>query len=436
LLTTHENERMTGVGPGMPMGELLRRYWFPIAATAQLPSFATKPITLLGEELVLYRDRSGTLGLVGHRCPHRSAGMLFGVPEQHGLRCAYHGWRFDETGRCLEQPYETTEDPDSTFKDRVSIKAYPVQELGGMVFAYLGPEPAPLLPRWDLFVMEGVVRDIGTAVVPCNWLQIMENSLDPVHVEWLHTHFSNYVLERLGRPDLRRTGARNNKDQTIGWRHQKIGFDVFEYGIIKRRILEGMTEDDDGWAIGHPIVFPYTLRTGSTFQIRVPMDDERTLYFWYSCHLPKPGVLQFLEEQTPESIPVYEVPVPGWDRGGEPEWPFLDNNSGQDIAMWYTQGAISDRSQEHLGLSDKGVILYRKLLEENMAKVQRGEDPMNVFRDPAKNVFHELHTEEHLFGRNDPAQLGRAGQASKYSPILREAAARLQGEQALSEPVH
>ena len=434
MLTTTENTRMTHVGSGTPMGELLRRYWHPIAASSQLAGSGTKPVSLLGEELVLYRDRSGTLGLVNHRCPHRSAGMLFGVPEEEGLRCAYHGWRFDETGRCLEQPFESTEDPDSTFKDRVGIKAYPVQELGGLIFAYLGPEPAPLLPRWDLFVMEGVVRDIGWAVVPCNWLQIMENSLDPVHVEWLHTHFSNYVLERLGRPDLKRGDSRGGPGP--GAKHKKIGFDVFDYGIIKRRVVEGSDESDDFWAVGHPILFPAILRTGYAFQIRVPMDDERTLYFWYTCHPPRPGVMQYLEEQTPESIPLYDVPVPGWDRSGEPEWPFLDNNSGQDIAMWYTQGHISDRSQEHLGLSDKGVILYRKLLEDNMAKVQRGEDPMCTFRDPAENVCIAIDNEYARMQDKNPAQISRTGYSSKYSPVLKEAVARLEGEQALEEPVH
>src|SRR5688572_21781115 len=182
------------------MGELWRRYWHPILPSALLPDSGTKPVRLLGEDLVLYRDRSGTLGLIDQRCPHRRAGMVFGIPEQEGLRCAYHGWLFDSSGRCLEQPYEQTEDPDSTFKDRVTIQAYRVQELGGMIFAYLGPDPAPMIPRWDLFVME-CPKEIGWAVIPCNWLQISENSLDPVHVEWLHQYFCNYVMDHLDRPE-------------------------------------------------------------------------------------------------------------------------------------------------------------------------------------------------------------------------------------------
>jgi len=411
------------------MGELLRRYWMPIAASAQLADRGTRPVRILGEDLVLYRDKQGKLGLVGDRCPHRRAGMVFGIPEDEGLRCAYHGWMFDAEGRCLEQPYEQTEDPDSTFRDRVRIKAYAVEEKAGLIFAYLGPQPAPLIPNWDLFVADDRMRDIGTAIIPCNWLQIMENSLDPVHVEWLHNYFSNYVLERLGRPDLKRIQANMGKTP---WKHTKIGFDVFDYGIIKRRLLEGMTEDDDGWSTGHPVVFPNILRTGNAFQIRVPIDDTKTLYWWYSAHPARPG----LELKPQPTIPIYEVPLPGLDEHGQPEWQYLDNNSGQDVAMWYTQGDVADRGEEHLGLSDKGVALYRKMLELNMLKVAKGEDPMNTFRDPATNVYHELHTEQVLFNRGDPNAISRAGQANKYSPVLKEAAMKLQGEKAVLEPVH
>src|SRR5579884_3989164 len=271
------------------------------------------------------------------------------VPEDDGLRCAYHGWRFDAAGRCTEQPYEQAENPHSTFKDRISIKAYPVEELAGLIFAYLGPAPAPLLPRWDLFTLDAAVaRDIGAAVIPCNWLQIVENSLDPVHVEWLHGHFKSYVFEKLGLAE-----------RTSFGKHERIGFSVFEYGILKRRRLEGEDEHDEDWATGHPLVFPGMLKSGSashpTFQIRVPVDDAHTLHWWYTCHPPRPGqpVIQS------DTIPYFDVPVPGVDATGEPEWPLLDNNSGQDIAMWITQGAVADREDEHLGASDRGVILYR-----------------------------------------------------------------------------
>ncbi|HLG70348.1 MAG TPA: Rieske 2Fe-2S domain-containing protein [Chloroflexota bacterium] len=413
MLTEQENSELTSTRKGTPMGELLRRYWHPIAASSQLPAHGTLPVRILGENLVLYRDRSGKLGLVAERCPHRGAGMIYGVPEHTGLRCAYHGWCFDASGRCIEQPYEQTEDPDSTFKDRVVINAYPVEELADLIFAYLGPEPAPLVPRWDLFTKLDAPREIGMAVLPCNWLQIVENALDPVHVEWLHQHFNNYVFERTGRAD----------DQKRRQKHQKIGFDVFEYGIIKRRVLEGDTEEHERWATGHPLVFPMMLKSGSaahpTYQMRTPIDDHTTLHIWYNAHYGAEGDLPVASNGH---VPVYEVPVPTLTPKGEPEWPLVDNNSGQDIVMWYTQGAIANRSEEHLGLSDRGIILYRKLLRENLERVQRGEDPMNVFRDPARNVCLDLPVERAKFGPGTfKAGEHRAGGATKYSPLLRAA---------------
>jgi 5,5'-dehydrodivanillate O-demethylase len=388
----------------------MRRYWHPIAASSQLKGPGTRPIRLLGEDLVLYRDRSGQLGLVGNRCPHRRAGMVFGIPESEGLRCAYHGWLFDAKGRCLEQPYEQAEDPNSTFKDRVTIQAYRVEELGGMIFAYLGPDPAPMVPRWDLFVME-CPKEIGWAVIPCNWLQISENSLDPVHVEWLHQYFCNYVMDHLGRPEEIREPNH----------HRYIAFDEFEHGIIKRRLCDDDTEEIQEWAVGHPHVFPNILKSGSTahpvFQIRVPMDDTHTTYYWYSCHLPRPGLtLPDLDE-----IPFFETPVAGLDAQGQLQWDLLDNNSGQDMVMWYTQGEITDREEEHLGVSDKGVILFRKQLEENIRKVERGEDPMNTFRDPATNRYLALAVEDKKLGSTglyEPGQR-RGGHSSKYSPIFK-----------------
>ena len=146
MLTAEQNDRLTRVGPGTPTGELMRRYWHPIAAVAMMNDRSTKPITLLGENLILYKSKQGVFGLVDNYCPHRRMGMVYGIPTDDGIRCPYHGWMFDETGRCLEQPYEETEAPDNRFKDKVRIKAYPLQVKAGLIFAYLGPAPVPLLP--------------------------------------------------------------------------------------------------------------------------------------------------------------------------------------------------------------------------------------------------------------------------------------------------
>jgi 5,5'-dehydrodivanillate O-demethylase oxygenase subunit len=346
------------------------------------------------------------------------------------LRCPYHGWLFSETGQCLEMPAEA---PDSTFPRRVKMAGYPVQDLCGLIFAYLGPEPVPLLPRWDLFVWDNVLRDIGSAVIPCNWLQIMENSLDPVHVEWLHGRFADYVLERLGRPGLKRKFYRPGSGVGDRWAHEKIGFDEFPYGIIKRRVVAGRTEQDPEWRIGHPVLFPNILRVGSNFQYRVPVDDTKTLHIWFTAYPQPPG--GEVSRQVP--VPFYTVPLP-MDEQGAAEWALLDNNSGQDIMAWITQGPIADRSQEKLGESDKGIILYRRMLRQQLARLEAGEEPMNVFRDPEQNRCIDLPWE----GQDDPwayMQKGimrRTGQAGKYAPILREMVARHEGEEALAGPVH
>jgi 5,5'-dehydrodivanillate O-demethylase oxygenase subunit len=366
MLTREANQRLTQVGPGTPMGALMRRYWHPIATLPELTAESVLAVTVLGENLALYRTERGELGLVAQRCPHRGASLAYGIPEQDGLRCAYHGWKFDAAGTCLEQPAEPS---DSSFKDRVRIPAYVAQEMGGLIWAYLGPTPAPLLPRYDLFVRDDLDREIGITRLPCNWLQIMENSLDPVHLEYLHSVYMNYVLKRQGKPPASKTKH-----------HARIAFDIFEYGIIKRRLWEGDPEDTDEWQVGHPILFPNILSvgegSGAQFQIRTPMDDTHTYHVWYRTKRRADGA----PRQKPASIPVLDYAYKHEDGRL-----VVDTVSGQDMMVWVTQGPISDRTTERLGTTDKGVILYRGLLEEQMQKVERGEDPMAVVRDPARN---------------------------------------------------
>src|SRR5580700_10503920 len=152
------NEKLTRVGPGTPGGELMRRYWHPIAATTELDHNPTKRVRLLCEDLVLYRDRSGTYGLIDNLCAHRRVDMFYGIPQTSGIRCPYHGWMYDETGQCTDQPFEQTANASARFQDKIKMKGYPVQTLGGLVWAYLGPQPAPLLPRWEPLVRENSLR--------------------------------------------------------------------------------------------------------------------------------------------------------------------------------------------------------------------------------------------------------------------------------------
>jgi 5,5'-dehydrodivanillate O-demethylase oxygenase subunit len=402
-MTPEHQERLTRVGPGTPMGGLLRRYWLPVAASCELPPGVVRSVRLLGEDLVVFRSLAGELGVLEEHCPHRRASLRYGSVEEDGLRCAYHGWKFSPRGRCLEIP---TGRVDARGLERVGTRSYRAEELGGLVFAYLGPEPAPLLPRYDLFVWDGALRDVGRALIPCNWLQIMENSVDPTHLEWLHGHQLASV---------RRAGGLS-EPRHYRKRQVKIGFDTFRYGIVKRRIVEGGSEDDDDWKVGHPLVFPVSLRVGSDpqhrFQIRVPVDDTHTQHYWYSCYRPAEAIR--LEPQA--AIPVYDVP---WrDERGDFIVDYVD---GQDIMTWVTQGAIADRTREHLAASDRGVVLLRKLLLEQLERVEQGLDPMGVVRDPEENRIIVLPQERNKY-RDGAGFLAEALELShvRYSPLRQE----------------
>src|SRR3954452_3764837 len=193
MISVEQNQKLTRVGKGTPMGELLRRYWHPIAAVTEFEDKATKPVRLMGENLVLYKDLSGTYGLIDRQCPHRRADMAYGWVEECGLRCSYHGWLFSERGQCLQQPFEEIAHPEARFKDRIAVKAYPVEAKAGLLWAYLGPAPAPLVPTWEPFTWTNGFVQIVFAEVPCNWLQAQENSIDPVHFEWLHSNWSRVL---------------------------------------------------------------------------------------------------------------------------------------------------------------------------------------------------------------------------------------------------
>ncbi len=193
-----QNELLTQVGASTPMGQLLRRYWHPIAGTSELDETPVKPVRLLGEDLVLYKDLGGTYGLVDRHCPHRRADLSYGFVEQCGLRCNYHGWLYDAAGQCIAQPYEDIAHPERDLKARIHIKAYPVEVKGGIVFAYLGPLPTPLLLDWDFLSRPNGFCQIVTANIPCNWLQCQENSIDPVHFEWMHANWSMRMKGKLG----------------------------------------------------------------------------------------------------------------------------------------------------------------------------------------------------------------------------------------------
>jgi 5,5'-dehydrodivanillate O-demethylase len=387
MLAQADNDMLTRVGPGTPAGELLRRYWHPVAMAAELSDDnPTKAVTLLGEKLVVFRlplapgESQPRYGLMEEQCAHRLASLAYGTVDSDGIRCPYHGWKYDLAGNCIEQPAEP---PESHYKNEIHLSAYPVQRLAGLLFAYMGPLPAPLLPRWDVLAREDGIRSVLVeSDIECNWMQAMENSVDPAHFFFLHGV----------------TFKSANTYMEIDKYRETSEFIRFEYGIMKRRItppkkLGGRTTVDE-----HPLVFPTMLRNvievssdqpmfpetempgKHDLQIRVPIDDYRTRVYW----------ITFIPSETETSSPDAEYPY---------EFLALKDAAGayktkiihaQDAIAWETQGALADRSREHLGASDRGVVMFRKLLKEQIDIARKGGDPMGVIRDPAKNKIIEF----------------------------------------------
>jgi 5,5'-dehydrodivanillate O-demethylase len=428
MLSAEDNKRLTEVGAGTFMGELLRRYWHPIAAVGELDENPVKPVRLLGEDLVLYRDRSGTFGLIDRFCAHRRANLMLGIPHTKGLSCHYHGWRFDETGQCIQQPAERR-----PFCDKVKLKAYPVKVACGAVFAYLGPKPVPELPMWDLMTWDNVEHEIGFIPLPCNWLQSMENAQDTAHQYFLHADFHDYVLERLGRPDLKKRFWRPGdaaEERIQGLVEHE--YEVNELGLLLRAAQSNKDKEHPDWTIGRQVAFPTVERAGNDLEIRVPVDDTNMIYFCIRCHWLPPG-----EKSTQTKIPYYQVPDSiGPDQ--KIDWSVLDVNGTQDNATWATMGPTVDRTKEMLGDSDRGVVLYRRMLKEQAQIVAEGGEPMNVYRDPEKAKYIHLAApeEQHYWEYQKLQQLSRNRSFNKFSPIMRERVIKILGEDALKDPIY
>ncbi|HEY3117313.1 MAG TPA: aromatic ring-hydroxylating dioxygenase subunit alpha [Chloroflexota bacterium] len=387
VLTQTENEEMTQVGPGTPGGEFLRRYWHPISVAADLtPERPKKRVRIMGEDLVLFRTpvetaltppspaaaREGvvaapwtvageasdvTYGLVKEQCSHRGCSLYYGFLEDGNIRCAYHGWMYDKQGKIVETPFEPEQ---SLLKHTLRHPAYPVIKVRGLLFAYMGPAPAPILPPWDVLARRDGTHEIGVhAVLNANWLQMFETNVDPTHNTFLHSKWGFLVGMR-----------KEFKFVPI-----ELEFERFEFGIVKRREFGG---DEAYKEEGHPILLPNVLRHSSghgpiDLQWRTPIDDTHTQTFTLDFRPSKDGSIA--------------------DSSDDPPWKFdaLKDEEGyftmksfpsQDSMAWETQGPIRDRSLEHLGMSDKGVAMLRELLKEQIDKVKRGEEPMGVLRDP------------------------------------------------------
>ena len=367
MLTAEQNQQLTQIGPGTPMGELLRRYWMPIAGLSELDAEPIKPMRLLGEDLVLYRDLSGQHGLIDRQCAHRRADLSYGYVELEGLRCYYHGWTYAASGRCIVRPYEDTAFPQLAGKCKVKLKAYPVQVKAGLLWAYMGPQPAPLLPDWEAFRWPNGFVQIVKSVVPCNWLQCQENSIDPVHFEWMHNNWSTRQKGQLG---------------PYSPEHKELAFEEFEYGLVYKRIRGNASKQDPMWTVGRVCLWPNGFFLGDHFEWRVPIDDENTLSItWSFTRVP-----QECEPYVQGAIPTWTSPIKDPATG---RW-ITSHVINQDIVAWVGQGTIADRTRETLGASDRGITMLRRRYFAELQALAAGQEPKGLIRDPPKNVKVEL----------------------------------------------
>jgi 5,5'-dehydrodivanillate O-demethylase len=362
MLSKEENELLTRVGRGTPAGEMLRRYWWPVAFSQEIETKGRPAkIKLLAEDFALFRDGSGRLGLLELHCSHRGTSLEFGRVEETGIRCCYHGWLYDRTGKCLEQPAEPE---DSTFKDRIQHPAYCAQEAAGLVFAYIGPQPAPLLPSYDLLVRDDGCRVVGGGEEFCNWLQRAENSSDGAHSIALHA--AGYPNMAMKRPTMR-------------WEPTPVG-------IKETTWIEGVTKP----RISH-FVFPSHVRHSAArvgeqprqvMRFRVPTDHTTTTTFWIDFYPHKNGQPTRSEALTTKGFRkshpgVYERVPDGW-------WNLP--NREQDRVAQETQGAVADRTKEHLGASDQGILMLRKMIRDAIDTVAQGKDPIGVSRNESPPI--------------------------------------------------
>jgi 5,5'-dehydrodivanillate O-demethylase len=339
---------------------MLRRYWHPIAwATDVTDESPAKFVRIPGEDLVIFRDKSGRAGLIADKCPHRNASLVYGRVEERGISCAYHGWLMDCDGNIIE----TTPERNDAIMRNVTATAYPVQIYLNLIWAYMGPTPVPPMIHFDSLFRDDVHRKIVVhPQLDCNWFHAMENSVDPAHLQVLHQEFAG----RGGRvPESTTRGLTDDVDM--------YEFYLTHYGVMKKRTYKNGMMDE------HPLIFPNILRRGPSTQFRVPIDDEHTIHIHVVCSRTVDGDDMSDAFDPPVEIKEpYKHPVDAL----HPVAKFtMHHVIPQDHMAWETQGPVADSSMEHLSFSDRGIALPRKLTVEQIARVGQGLDPMPVQRD-------------------------------------------------------
>jgi phthalate 4,5-dioxygenase len=380
---------------GKPAGELLRRYWQPVALCRDLGK-RPLPVVVMGEALVLFRDDKGRVGLVGSHCPHRSVDLSYGRIEDGGLRCLYHGWLFDVSGRCLEQPAEPV---DSKYKDEIRHTAYPCREAGGAIFAYLGPGEPPLFPNFHFLNAPDAQVHQTKLYHACNYLQANEGNIDPAHLSFLHS-FRKPQQQRTQEAQKLQSVLIQNTRPKINIERTRFGLRIFarraaEPGKNYVRITNFVLPNlgffaGDGAARGPG---------GYSVHWHVPINDDSHWRYDFAYHRSQP-----LDKAQLDANHRAEADETDHPRR-TPENRFLQdaaemenfsfaglgtNFTAHDLFAVVSPGAIHDRSREHLATSDIAIVAMRRMLLDAMKDLANGKEPPLVIRSPNENVFNDI----------------------------------------------
>ena len=390
MLTKDENETLTRVDQGTPMGDLMRRYWLPTLLSSELPEPDCAPVRvrLLGEQLIAFRDTLGKVGLLSEFCPHRLTSMFFGRNEEGGLRCVYHGWKFDTAGNCLDM---MNEPPGSDFHTKIKTTAYPVVEMGDLIWAYLGSEDKrPPEPKFEWTQVPSEHRLLTKNWQECNWLQALEGGIDTAHAPILHRR----ITENTDRP-----GIAVNTNLVKG-QAPKIEIDRTDYGYRYAGLRD--LGDDRNVIRAYHYVMPFhqfrPLQFGLQGQdprsliaghVWVPMDDENCMvYNWMYNYAGQPLTDADKEEEFQlgrgpgEMLPDFRT-----KRNKSNDWMIdrqvqkyetftgIEGINTQDQAIQESMGPIVDRSGENLANSDMAIVIARRMLLDAASTVADGGDP-------------------------------------------------------------
>ncbi len=400
MLSNENNDLVTLTGAGTPGGELLRRYWQPVALSSELKPGVPLSVRVMSEDLVLYRDERGKPGLLGRRCPHRGVDLSYGRVEDGGLRCLYHGWLMAADGRCLDQPGEPE---GSSYKERIRHKAYPCREAGGLVLAYMGPGTPPRFPKLPLFLAPPE-RSWATKIHhDCNYLQGNEGNIDPQHLSYLHRFLDprQSVDARVNSMLVRDPAPKLEVEETpYGFRlfaARSAGNDA-SYIRMTNFIMPNNSAFD-----GSPLVDPRTGKSrenlGYQMHWHVPIDDvshwkytmlysheiaidldwmEKTVFadVGKDFRLARTAENRYLQDRD-------EMKGMSFAGMGNSFW-------GHDKFAVEAQGLIADRSAEHLGTTDRPTMLMRRQMLRAIEDIEAGRDPLGVERDGQDNALAEL----------------------------------------------